>query len=220
VSIASYSDLVSAVPDWMQRPGDTTITTIVPDLIRLAEDMFNYGYGDEGDGLYMPPLRTRDMETRAVQTVTTEYATVPTDFLELRSIKVNDNPEAALIYSSPQQFAEAASSYTSGSPRTYTIVDGTFRFGPSPAGSEIELFYYAAIPALTADAATNWLLAKAPSAYLYGALFHAAQYIKDDPSAAKWFGLCAAIVRSLQRQDRRAKYGAASLIMRPVTPTP
>jgi hypothetical protein len=220
VSIATYDELVTGIQGWLARPGDTTISAIAPDLIRLAEDMFNYGYGTEGESLYMPPLRTRDMETRASMTVSSEYVAVPEDFLEARSMTVSGSPEDSLHYSTPQQFADAASSFSSGVPQTYTIVDGSFRFGPSPSGSEVELIYFAKVPALTSDDPTNWLLTKLPTAYLYGSLFHAGPYIGDDASAAKWFGMCSAVLKSYQRQDRISRYGGASLVMRPVTPTP
>jgi hypothetical protein len=223
VSIANYSDLVSKIQDWLARPGDATIAAIAPDLIRLSEDMFNYGYGVEGEALYMPPLRTRDMETRATITADQEYMAVPDDFLEARSMTVTGSPEDSLHYSTPQQFADAASSYTSGTPQTYTIVDGSFRFGPAPTSSSIELIYFAKIPALTEDDDTNWLLTKLPTAYLYGALFQSSVYTgnpEDDARGAQWFRMCAAILKSYQRQDRMSRYGGASLVMRPVTPTP
>jgi hypothetical protein len=220
LAITNYTTLVTSIQDWLARPGDSTIAAIAPDLIRLAEDMFNYGYGKEGEALYMPPLRTRDMETRATITAESEYIAVPEDFLEARSMTVTGSPEDSLHYSTPQQFADAASSQTGGTPQTYTIVDGSFRFGPSPASSGIELIYFAKVPALTSEAPTNWLMTKLPTAYLYGALFHSGPYIGDEAASARWFGMCSAVIKSYQRQDRISRYGGASLVMRPVTPTP
>jgi hypothetical protein len=215
VSIASYSDLVSAVPDWMQRPSDTTITTIVPDCIKLLESKLGFGFDD------MPPLRIEDMIVRATASATAEYLAVPDDFLEVRDFKINTNPETHLTYVTPAQFAEAGSSYETGTPKAYTIIGDEFRFGPVPADKTAELWYYGKIPALTASNTSNWLLTKAPNVYLFGTLSEAYQYIGgEEAKAAHFHGLMAGAVRALQAQDRRRKYGNAPLYQRPVTPTP
>jgi hypothetical protein len=221
VTIASYSDLLSAVPDWLQRPGDTTITTIAPDCIKLLEARLNFGFGAEGEPLYSPPLRIEDMLTRATASLTGEYIAVPTDFLEMRGpFKINDSPDSKIEYVTPDQFAAASHDDEAGTPKVFTIAGREFRFAPVPSSGTAELWYYKQIPALTVSNTSNWLLTKAPNVYLFGTLVETCIYLADKERALDFHGMFAGAVRALQAQDRRRKYGSAPLVMRTGVPTP
>ena len=221
MSITNYSELQAALPEWMIRPGDSTVTAQAPDYITLCEARLNYGAGEPGDQFYSPPLRVNQMLTRSTASLSSEYVAVPDDFLEVRTFKVNTNPETKLYYSTPDQFAEAGSSQSSGVPKTFTIAGDEFRFGPAPSSDlTAELWYYAKIPALSDSNTSNWLLAAAPNIYLYGSLLEAALAIGDDAGAQKWLGLFSSAVKAFQAQDKRAKHGSTPLVMRPVTQTP
>jgi hypothetical protein len=66
MSLASYSDLETAVANWLGRAGDTVVTTNVPDWITLCEARIAYGSGDPDDpdiSMFTKPLRIRAMET-------------------------------------------------------------------------------------------------------------------------------------------------------------
>lgn len=219
MSLANYTELQAAIAAWLARAGDTIITTPAPDFITLAEARINYGSGEPGEPFYSPPLRVEQMLTRATATPTGEYIAVPTDFLEMREFKVNTNPETKLYYSTPQQFAEAASSQNTGTPKTYTIVGGEFRLGPTPtSGLTTELLYYAKVGPLST---TNWLMTAAPNVYLYGSLLEACIFTQDAPEQCQYyFGLFAAAVKALQLQDRRRKFGGSPLVMRSGMQTP
>lgn len=222
MSLANYSDLKTAFGTWLNRSGDSLITNNAGDFVTLCESRLNFGGGEPGEQFYTPPLRVRQMEGRFTATPTDEYLALPTDFMEMREIKVNTNPETHLTYVTPQQFAEAASSQDSGTPRVYTIVGDAFRLGPNPtADLTVELDYYQKIPALSDSNTTNWLLTACPNAYLYGSLLEAAILIPlPETDTLRFFALFQAAVKGFQRQDRMARHGAAALIMRPVTPTP
>jgi hypothetical protein len=221
VSITNYAELQAAVADWLARPGDTTIAAIVSDLIRLAEARINFGSGETGAPFYSPALRVRQMETRATASVDAEYVALPSDFAELRQIKINAAPERRLSFVTPQHFAELAVSTHMGIPAVYTIVGNEFRFGPAPSAPLIaEIAYYAKVPPLSDAAPTNWLLAMAPNVYLYATLLEAATYLSDDAQLPKWLAQYAAATAAFQAQDRRARHGAAPLIVRPVAATP
>lgn len=136
-------------------------------------------------------LRARDMETRAAVVVTADGGTVPADFLEWISLTWTaaggDLPARSLA----MRFVEANSpegTYRfrpSGDPQFYTIVAGKVLPRPYRAGT-YSLVYYAKIPALTAEATTNWVVEKAPELYLYGMLRESYFFQKDDANAAKW----------------------------------
>lgn len=223
MSITNYAELQAAVADWLARPGDATITAVIPDLVRLAETRIAFGSGELGSALYAPPLRTRQMETRATVVLGAEYVPLPADFVEMRELKINTERERKLTYVTPQHFAEIAGAQSGGVPRFYTLVAGSLRFGPAPSGAPpltAELLYYARVPSLTDAAPSNWLLTLAPSVYLFAALLEAAAYIRDPAQLSDWSAQYLAAISGLQSQDRRAKHGGAPLIMRPATATP
>lgn len=223
MSITNYAELQAAVADWLARPGDSTIAAIAPDLIRLAEARMTFGSGEPGSPLYAPPLRVRQMETRATVVLSAEYVALPADFAEMRELKINSGTERKLAYVTPQHFAETAASRLGGLPSVYTLVAGALRLGPAPSGSPpltAELLYYAKLPPLSDAAPVNWLLSLAPNVYLFGALMEAGAYIRDPAQLAEWSGQYAAAVSGLQSQDRRARHGGAPLVMRPATATP
>jgi hypothetical protein len=223
VSITNYTELQAAVADWLARPGDPSIAAIAPDLIRLAEARIAFGSGELGSPLHAPPLRVRQMETRATITLHAEYVALPADFAEMRELKINTAHERKLVYVTPQHFAEVAASQGGGLPRVYTLAASALRLGPAPSGSPpltVELLYYAKLPALTDAAPANWLLAAAPNIYLFGALLEASAYVRDPVQLADWSAQYTAAVSAFQAQDRRARHGGAPLIMRPTGATP
>jgi hypothetical protein len=216
--MTNYAELRAAIADWLARPEDPAIAALTPDLIRLAEARIVFGSGEIGSTLYAPPLRVRQMETRATIVLSAEYVALPTDFAEMRELKINTAHERKLTYLTPQHFAEIAASHGSGLPRFYTLVGNALRFGPVPSGSPpltAELLYYAKLPPLTESSPTNWLLATAPHIYLFGALLEAAAYIRDPTQLADWSAQYMTAVSAFQAQDRRAKHGGAPLVIRP-----
>jgi hypothetical protein len=223
VSIANYAELQAAIADWLARPGDPTIAGIVPDLIRLAETRITFGSGEGGSPLHAPPLRARQMETRATIVLNAEYVTLPTDFAEMRELKINTAQERKLTYVTPQHFAEIAASRHGGLPFFYTLVANSLRLGPAPSGVPpltAELLYYAKLPPLSDAEPVNWLLSAAPSIYLYGALLEASAYVRDAAQLADWSAQYVAAIGAFQSQDRRSKHGGAPLVMRPANATP
>lgn len=218
MSITNYSELQAAIAKWLWREGDSVISAIAPDLIRFCEDRINYGFGVPGEPFYSPALRVRQMQERAIRTLA-EYVSVPSDFLEVIAFKTNTNPETALQYVSPHQFAETAAAQNAAPTKVYTIIGDEFRFGPVSADTA-ELWYYTKIPALSDSNPTNWLLTLKPDLYLFGSLVEAAPYIGDDARVNLWFSRYTGLLNGLMAQDERAKYGGSPLIMRSGSPTP
>jgi hypothetical protein len=224
MSIANYSELQSEVLAYLMRTGDTFLSARIPTFIKLAEKRINYGAGNPDDPTDPTPfkshaLRVRQMQTRATLTISGEYVGVPDDFLEVISIKDNSSPEVPIGFVSPHQFAESAISTGAGAPRVYTIIGDEFRFGPS-GSTQLELWYYASVPALSDDEPTNWLMTLKPDIYLFGSLVESSSFIGDDERLPHWFSLYSGALRGLMGQDKRAKYGGTPLIMRPLGPTP
>lgn len=160
MALANYTDLVAAINGWLNR---SDMTTIAPDLIALAEAEFNRS------------LRAIDMEGRATATLSGEALAVPTDFLGLRSIAVDDTFFEQV---SPQELFDIKS--TAGTPRMVAVIDGQFYFRPAPSSGTVAIDYYQRIPALTSGSPTNWLMTKHPDLYLFAALAQAEFYNWND----------------------------------------
>ncbi len=80
------------------------------------------------------------------------------------------------------------------------------------SANDIELTYYAKVPALTSIANTNWLLTKHPAIYLRAALFVAAEWAKDQTEMLKQGSFLAGLVNAFNAQNDLAKFGNAGIV--------
>ncbi len=163
LSLQSRSDLAQAVIDYLDRPD---LADACPAWIALAESRFNGA------------LRAREMEAEAEIGQDAVQAPLPDDFLEWIALAwagagrtaspgfvETDSPEARYRHR------------PGGDPQYFTVSAGRIRLVPPKPGT-IVLTYYRTIPPLAADDATNWLLARAPDAYLYATVAEAYIYQK------------------------------------------
>jgi hypothetical protein len=130
-------------------------------------------------------IRVPDMEKRVYTTATGEYLGLPDDFLALRDIQINVGDKRISLDLVSPDFANAAAE-GGDRPKYYCIVDYQIQFAPAtfPA-TDVEVVYYSQIPALE-TATTNWLIQKAPDAYLYGVLLEAEGFIENDNRIPVW----------------------------------
>lgn len=199
MTISTYTDLKASIKSWLRR---SDMDSIIQDFITLCEADLN------------SRLRLSIMEDRATATIASEYASLPTGFLELRNIQLNTNPVASLSYMSPQDMDRIYGG-TTGKPLFYAIVGNEFQFAPVPDGSyTAEYDYYVALDALSSTVASTAVLTKAPDLYLYGSLLHAAPYIQNDKRIAVWSALYEKAVTRLQREDKMKIYSGNALEMR------
>jgi hypothetical protein len=201
MAISTYSELQSAIADWLLR---TDLTSVIPSFIDLAEAKFN--------------RRIRDyrMVTRTSITVDAQYEDVPTDWLENVRFQLETSPITTLEYVTPDQAAEEERLHSSnGRPLFFTMIGEQFQIIPSPDTTySATLTYYAKIPALSDSNTTNWLLTTAPDLYLYGTLMEAAPYLDDDQRIQTWGSLYEQGMNALQIESDRAKVGSSSIRMR------
>jgi len=198
MAISTYSDLQSAVADWLNR---ADLTAVVPTFISLAEAKFNR------------ELRVRDMLVRATATSDNEFVAVPADYLENYSLELDMSqlgPQAPLNFISPLEAKTLKANEVAGLVRYYTMIGGAFELLPAP-GSDTDLIltYYQRIPSLSGTQTTNWLLTKSPDLYLYSTLLEASPYLKDDERVAIWAAARQQVMDAMLIESERA--------MRPTT---
>ena len=198
MAITTYSELKTAVADWLNR---SDLTSAIPNFIALAEAEMNR------------QIRHRKMVTRATATLDTPYFAVPADWKETIRFQLNTNPITPLVFVTPEQLLEDSQKYSSGNqPMFYTTIGQQFEVLPQPAGSyEAELLYYANLPSLSDAAPTNWLLTESPDIYLYATLIQSAPYLKEDERTPVWTAMYDRLVNDMLLADERARIGSSKL---------
>lgn len=202
MALSTYTELKSAIADWLNRDD---LTSVIPTFISLAE------VGMER------VLRTRNMLVRATATLDTQYSTVPSDFLEIRTAKLLTSPVQPLTFQSKDVLdqLDAERGNGGGKPLDFTVAGNQIRVSPAPDGEyTIELDYYAKLEKLSDSVASNWILASHPDAYLYGALLQAAPYLQDDARAATWNSLFNAAVEAIKTADERSAMTGGAINVR------
>jgi hypothetical protein len=198
MAISNYGELKTAVADWLDRDD---LTSVIPTFIDLAHAKLNRR------------LRVREMIQRSTAGITTQFSNLPPDFLELRNIQLNVTIPKSLEYVTIEQMdQERGLGNTAREPVYYTLMGSTIEVFPTPDQSyTLELAYYKNIPTMTADIDTNWLLTKAPDAYLYGALLQASPYLQNQAETQLWGVAHETTIAELEKEDLGARYGASTL---------
>lgn len=192
MALATYSDLKSAIAEWLNR---SDLSSVIPSFIALCEADINRR------------LRHPRMIARATTTLDAQYTALPTDFLEMKSLRLLDSPGDKLAYVTVDEAGDKLGELAaSGRPRYFAIVGNSIQSMPVPeAEYEAELIYYARIPALSEAAPTGWLLTSHPDLYLYGALGHASPYLHDDERVGLWGAAYGQIIESINQQAEAAQ---------------
>ncbi len=203
MALSNYSDLVSAVGDWLAR---SDLAARSPDFIALAEARINR------------ELRVREMLDQVSSSVSEQTIALPSDFLEVYRLTLDTENDVPLEYRPIEDSELRVAGLTSGQPMWFSILGDDIQLYPAPDGTyDYTLDYYARVPALTSSATTNWLMTKAPDLYLFGALCEAESFLQNDERIAIWEAKFQAAKRSLNGADQRAKRSSAPRRMRVVS---
>lgn len=199
MALTTYAELQASLAGWIHR---TDLTTRIPDFITLAEAQFNRR------------LRVREMETVANGTLSAQTLTPPTDALEIQRFVIYPGTrEIELEYSPPKNIARFGTD--TGEPFYFTTMNQLYYVAPIPDGPyTYKLFYVQKIPALSISNTTNWLLTKAPDAYLYGALLQAAPYMKNDSRVPMWAEALRQVLDELTKINDSNQYPSSAMVVR------
>jgi hypothetical protein len=202
MAITNYGQLKTAVADWLNRDD---MASVIPTFIDLAHARVNR------------VLRVADMVQRTETQLDSRFTQVPADFLQMRAIQLRVTPTKALEFLTAEQIIQERSrlSDTAREPMFYSILGDTIEVMPTPdATYELEISYYQDIPSMSADSDTNWLLTKAPGAYLYGALIESAPYLAEDQRGLVWHELYNKCIEELTLEDEKSRFSGSTPIAR------
>lgn len=196
MAVSTYSELQSAVADYLHR---TDLTTQIQTFIALAEAEFNR------------VLRITGQVTNTTLSVSGNPTTLPTDWLSNKSV---------LVYAGGQwrqvdpQSEETIRSYNAGGyPKHYAISGTNILFAPSPDGTySVSLTYYAQIPALSNTTTTNHLLTSAPELYLWRAIYEGAKWMRDMDLATMAQGEYVRYLTDVMTRDQDRQYGPGTVM--------
>lgn len=194
MALANYADLSAAIINYVDDP---TLTNVA-DFVTLAESEFNR------------MLRVPDMEQRSSATLTGSALALPTDFMEMRSVHIDN---IALAQVTPADYAKLTVTIA-GIPAIYTIQNRQIFFKPlASSATIIEMVYYQTIPSLV-TASTNWLMTRAPDMYLMASLAQAEFFGWNDDRLPVIQARVAQLYQQMMIDGERRAYGAAPLAPR------
>jgi hypothetical protein len=208
MAISTYTELKASIANWLNRSDLTS--EIADDFIKLVEADLN------------AKLRIRQMEQVETITIDSETETVPTGFIAVRSFYIlSGSTKYHLNYITPANLFAIKGGSTTGIPRVYSIESDNgveqFRFGPAPDTTYTGyLQYYKAFTPLSVANASNYILASHPAVYLYGTLFHAANFIGgiDQGQSQSWLGMYQTALERLEDNDQNDSFGGSPVIQR------
>ena len=207
MALTNYTELKASLANWLNRSDLTT--EIADDFIKLAEADFN------------SKLRVRAMIAQVSITVDAETEALPTDFLQARDFyTLSGQTKTPLVYSTPASMDTTSGTSTTGKPTSFTILGDTLRFSPKPDATYTAVMnYFKKFPALSSTTTSNYILASHPAIYLYGALFHAANFLGgiNPQQVQTWQQMFGTAMERLELNDREDEYNGSPLQVRTVT---
>ena len=204
MALTNYTTLKASIANWLNRSDLTD--EIADDFIVLTEADFN------------SKLRVRKMIAQSTITIDSETESIPTGFLQVRDFYIlSGSTKYPLRYMTPSQMDQVKGTSVTGIPQAYTILGDTFRFTPKPDSSYSGyLNYYKKFDALSSTNATNFILTDHPAIYLYGSLFHAANFLGgyNPQQVQTWQQMYATALERLELNDREDQFSGSPLQMR------
>ena len=172
MKIESYSGLITALGDWLNR---TDLNDRAETFIQMAEKRLSR---DD---------RVRDLARTPLE-VSGGSAELPADFLSLETLTHTGDETAQIRMGSMMNVRdERRHRRSGGQPRVAAVEGDTLYLGPSADRTyDMELVYWRGFTPLGTGNLSNWLLAEHPDIYLYSSLVESAPYIREDTRIEVW----------------------------------
>lgn len=204
MALANYSDLVSAVQEWL---ANDALSARIPDMITLAESELRRRLHVDGD------------EVRSTAIADGEFLTLPVGFGGMRSIHLPGSPDRPLEQMAQGDMLRLYAGVPAGIPRAFALVAGQLRLAPVPASaSTVEMVYYRDLPALTVAAPTNWLMTAHPDCYLMATMMQAELFEWNDGRLPLIKARLDEVIEQITADARRKQWGAAPVAPRLAPP--
>jgi hypothetical protein len=154
-------------------------------------------------------MRSSTQDAALSIAVTSNVATLPSDFLELKSLYIGGNFAATYVPYEVMQDLIQKASRTGNAPVRYTLEGDTLIFYPSITGVTVTGRYYKRF----ADISTglNNLFTRHPDVFLYAALSESAPFLGEMTRLQIWEQKYTSLVRAANEQERRRQTRGSKL---------
>jgi hypothetical protein len=170
MAIATYSDLITSVGNWLHR---SDLAAQIPDFITLCESRLNR----------LLPTRGTEADTTLTATLNSAYITLPADFNTPVALWLEAwVPRRELVFVAPTELPYMPiATY----PTYWCLKKNQIQFDRlANAAFNLTLRYVQLLTLSTSS--SNYVLSNYPDAYLYGTLLESAPYLRDDGRVALW----------------------------------
>jgi hypothetical protein len=199
MDLSTYTGLQAAIASYLNR---SDLASQVPAFIALAQAQINR------------KLRVNEMLTRAQVEPSGNFIKLPTDWLAHNALAMTSPNVGQLTYVTPANYERLLVTAKTAPTKFYSVIGSSIVLFPAPAdGCQLELTYYAKIPALTDQAPSNWLLERSPDVYLYGALLQAEPFLMNDERVMLWSAAFDKAIVEMQMESERARFPGGGLQM-------
>jgi hypothetical protein len=199
MDLSTYSGLQAAIASYLNR---ADLAPQVPTFIALAQAQINR------------KLRVNEMLERRTVTPSGDYIKLPPDWLAHNALAMTSPNRGHLQFVTPSNYERLRAASQPGPTKFYSVIGSNIVLFPAPGSdNQIEITYYAKVPALTDEAPSNWLLDRSPDVYLYGALVQAEPYLMNDERVMLWASAFDKAIGEMQIESEKARFPAGGLQM-------
>lgn len=192
----NYLQLKNNVADWIHR-SDLSSQIVV--FIEMARSRIAHD------------LNSMHLEVRATGTMTSEYTDLPSNLVEIRSLKIDGR---RINYWTEDQIVQSGFDSATGHEAIYTIVANQIRVIGAPSSANYELVYKAIPAAMSADDDQDVILANYPQLYMYACELEYLLYSENETRAAQVVNYYKDAITQINDASSYAKYPAGTLAVR------
>lgn len=203
MALSAYDQIQQSIRRYCWDRDD--LSGMIPDFITLCEARLN-NY-----------LRVSQMEASTTITLTNGVGSLPADYLAWRSVLTTDSPVRRLEWAEPNWAEAEYAPLVSGLSDYFAIYGTTIKTYPL-SQANLTFGYYQKIPPLVSNMTGNWITARHPGLYIYGALVEAAPFLDDDDRVSTWGQMYNDAVSKLQNSDITGRYARSSMRISGATP--
>lgn len=210
MAIDSYANLKTAIGDWLQRDD---LGSYLDDFIDLTETLLKRRPVDPSKA-ELGGIRANLTEATGTLTAGTRTLALPSDFLEAERLHLTTATLRLMQPVSPEQI-NFYHRTGSGSPVYYTIRD-VIEFDVNPDSAYgYSLLYWPSFSGLDSSTTTNWVLTNYPDCYLWGSLYHASVFVRDDDGSQIHAQRYKDAAWAAHQSYRRGRESQGALMIRP-----
>ncbi len=201
MALNTYETIKDASLRWLNREGFTALEDDIEDLMGIAQRSI---------------WRTANLNAMLVATtidVDARVEAAPTGLIRVKSITLQKGAQSQDLMGT--DLRTLMLSRDVDTPRYYSSVGDTLHFGPTPDQEyTLDIIYYAALLNIDTGNATNWVSDNYPELIMWGTMYEALLFLKDDNRAAVFKAKYDTLLAEIEKSERELQHEGGSLAVR------